>query len=81
MFAHKVEAVVDQNGSITLKNLPFATGEAIEVILVTKPPSHRRSRTRNNLKGNLVKYSDPFAPVALDDKIVNYPHVTLVTAD
>ena len=42
MFAHKVEAVVDQNGSITLKNLPFATGEAIEVILVTKPPSHRR---------------------------------------
>ncbi|MFN8439951.1 MAG: hypothetical protein U0175_04230 [Caldilineaceae bacterium] len=67
MIAHKVEATVDQNGSITLTNLPFASGEAIEVILMRKQPLPRRAKKRKVLKGALIKYIDPFAPVALED--------------
>lgn len=67
MIAHKVEATVDQNGSVTITNLPFASGEAIEVILIRKQPLHRRTTKRKLLKGTLLKYLDPFAPVALED--------------
>lgn len=67
MIAHKVDATVDQNGSITLNNLPFARGEAIEVIMMRKPPLPRRTKKRRVLKGALLKYIDPFAPVVLED--------------
>lgn len=67
MIAHKVEAIVDQNGSITITNLPFATGESIEIILVSKQLSQSKTNKRTTLKGQVLKYSEPFDPVVLAD--------------
>jgi hypothetical protein len=39
MNAYKVEAVVAENGTVTLYGLPFQTGETVEVIVLERSPS------------------------------------------
>ncbi len=67
MIAYKSEVTVDANGSITLKNLPFPSGESLEVILVKKQSTHHTPTQRHTLQGTVTTYSDPFEPVALED--------------
>ncbi len=37
MQAHKTEAVVAEDGSVTLRDVPFEKGESLEVLLLQKP--------------------------------------------
>ncbi len=34
MQAHRVEATIEQDGTLTLENLPFHAGEVVEVIVL-----------------------------------------------
>jgi len=36
MNAHRIETVVEANGTIVLKELPFQEGDAVEVIVLEK---------------------------------------------
>lgn len=66
MQAHRVEAVVQTDGSLVVKDLPFSSGEVVEVIIL---PQHGTTRQRKAypLRGTKVIYHDPFKPVGEAD--------------
>jgi hypothetical protein len=66
MQAYRVETTIQKNGSITLQDLPFQSGEAIEVIILARA-TEIKSTDHYPLRGTPVKYTDPFEPVALED--------------
>ena len=63
MEAYRTDAVVHEDGTVTVGNLPFREGHKLEVILL------RQDRARNGgtpyaLRGEPVEYADPFGDVA-----------------
>jgi hypothetical protein len=64
--AHHIDASVGEHGELVLRNLPFAPGQAVEVLVVPKraPLNGVQSRT---LRDSVIEYRDPFAPVADED--------------
>ncbi|MEH2239951.1 hypothetical protein [Nostoc sp.] len=74
MNAHKVEAVLTEDGTLILRGLPFHAGDAVEVIILeAKTPQPQEvppSQLETNLypmRGKLLRYDDPTEPVALSD--------------
>lgn len=70
MQAHKIEAVLSENGTLVLEGLPFQAGEAVEVIILEhpKPQSIGSSSSESLLQGTVLVYDDPFEPaVAPED--------------
>ena len=65
MQAHRIEATVQSNGKIVLENLPFDEGEAVEIIVLETKVKHET--TQKSLHGTLLKYEQPFEPVAVED--------------
>ncbi len=63
MQAHRTEAVIKANGTLTLEELPFKEGDLVEVIVLERQPE---AKTDNPypLRGKLLKYDDPFGPAA-----------------
>ncbi len=57
--AHRIEATLTENGTLTIKNLPFQAGDAVEIIIL-----ERHSRPFNSnpypLRGTVIRYDDPF---------------------
>ncbi|MCP9493690.1 MAG: hypothetical protein MSG64_04450 [Pyrinomonadaceae bacterium MAG19_C2-C3] len=59
MQAHKIEAVVQTDGTLTLEKLPFKKGDNVEVIILERHVKSE-SDTSNLLHGKLLRYDDPF---------------------
>ena len=66
MQAYRVEAILEQDGTLTLSNLPFRAGEAVEIIILAQPHG-LASHQRYPLRGTSVHYSEPTEPVAQED--------------
>jgi hypothetical protein len=66
MQAYRVETILDEDGILTLCNLPLRAGEAVEVIILVQSPSVV-SHQRYPLRGTSVHYSEPTEPVAQED--------------
>ena len=66
MQAYRVETTLRQNGTLTLSDLPFQAGEAVEVIILVRSPAVLREN-RYPLRGTPVSCTDPAAPVAQED--------------
>ena len=68
MHAHRVETNLEQDGVLTLRDLPFHAGEAVEVIILPQKaqslPEHQHSYS---LRGTPIRYDNPTEPVAQDD--------------
>ena len=66
MHAYKTETTVEQDGSVTVRYLPFPAGERVEVIVL---PMARSVETREvrSLQGANYRYDDPLEPVAEAD--------------
>lgn len=66
MLAHRIETIINQDKTLTLENLPFHSGEQVEVIILSRP---RRESGQNlyPLRGTTIQYVDPTEPVAQDD--------------
>ncbi|MBI1762899.1 MAG: hypothetical protein HYR56_15825 [Acidobacteria bacterium] len=69
MQAYRVETTVAPDGSLTLSNLPFLTGERVEVIVRSsffQAPSAetdaKNEAERYPLRGMPIVYHDPFEP-------------------
>ncbi|MEA5503681.1 hypothetical protein VB735_11290 [Halotia wernerae UHCC 0503] len=75
MNAHKIEVVLTEDGTLTLQDLPFHAGDAVEVIILeTKTLQHQaqqlpQSGTNPYPMHNTqpYRYDDPTEPVALED--------------
>jgi hypothetical protein len=66
MLVHRIETTINQDKTLTLENLPFHSGEQVEVIILSR--SRRESRqNRYSLRGTIIQYTDPTEPVAQDD--------------
>lgn len=66
MSAHRGETTLAKDGTLTLTNLPFHAGDAVEVIILprTQKPSERE---RYPLHGQPIQYVNPTDPVAEED--------------
>lgn len=74
MNAYKIETILTEDGTLTLRGLPFHTGDAVEVIILeNRTPQHKQvpSQPETNLYPlrdmQAYRYDDPTEPVALDD--------------
>jgi hypothetical protein len=65
MQAYRVETTVQQDGMLTLSNLPLQAGETVEVIILVRPSALRQNRYP--LRGLPITYVDPTEPVAQAD--------------
>ena len=65
MQAYRVETHVQQDGQLTLPNLPLHAGEAVEVIILVRTPQATVSNAYP-LRGTALTYQNPTEPVAAD---------------
>ena len=65
MQAYRVETTVQQDGMLTLDNLPLHAGEAVEVIILIR--SSAVAHTQYSLRGTAIRYLDPTEPVVQAD--------------
>jgi hypothetical protein len=63
--AHRIDVVLKEDGRLTLDNLPFRAGQTVEVIILPTPGSEPSSE--HPLRGMVLRYDDPTAPVAESD--------------
>ncbi|HYW09116.1 MAG TPA: hypothetical protein VE913_19305 [Longimicrobium sp.] len=61
--AYRTHIRVSSDGTLTLANLPFSPGEAVEVIVLAQE-SQTPEEPRYTLRGKPLVYVDPTAPVA-----------------
>jgi len=66
MDRHRVEATLNEDGVLTLSDLPFHAGDEVEVLIVARQ-SKSNGRQRYPLRGQAVRYDEPTAPVAQAD--------------
>jgi hypothetical protein len=62
--AHRIEAVLSEDGKLMLDHLPFLAGQAVEVIVL---PAPRPAPSAHRLQGTVLQYDQPTAPVAEAD--------------
>lgn len=62
---HRVEAVLAEDGKLSLDHLPFQAGQAVEVIV--RPVRSTGAAPTPPLPGTILRYDDPFEPVAEGD--------------
>ena len=70
MEAYKTDVIVEEDGTVTISNLPFRKGEKLEVILLQRIVQRAGLVNRLEsypLRGEPVRYVDPFEDVAEDD--------------
>jgi hypothetical protein len=66
MHDYRIETEIGNDGSLTLKGLPFQAGDRVEVI-VRGSTAAGGNGDRYPLRGKPVRYTDPFGPVAQED--------------
>ena len=66
MSTHHVETRLTEDGKLTLNDLPFHAGEAVEVIVMSRP-SKPANVDRYPLRGKPIQYIEPTEPVADED--------------
>jgi hypothetical protein len=66
MNVHRIETTVAQDGTLTLTNLPFHAGDAVEVLIL--PRAQKPSgQERYPLHGKPIQYINPMDPIAEED--------------
>jgi len=63
MNAHRVETTINQDGTLTLKDIPFQAGDEVEVIILERLPKPNGDNPYP-LRGQPVQYDAPTEPVA-----------------
>lgn len=63
-MAHRIEAVLSEDGKLLLDHLPFQAGQAVEVIVL---PAARPAPPAHTLRGTVLRYDQPTVPVAETD--------------
>lgn len=65
MEAYKTAATIEKPGELHLAELPFRTGDEVEVILLRR--RRKTAEKRYPLRGTPLRYDKPFDPVAEED--------------
>lgn len=65
MSEHRIETILTEDGMLTIKDLPFHKGDAVEVIIL-----EREKAIPSNpypLRGTVIRYDDPFEPAVPEE--------------
>ena len=62
--AHRIEAVLAEDGKLSLERLPFQAGQVVEIIVL---PVNRTTTPSEVLRGTVLRYDRPTDPVAEAD--------------
>lgn len=62
--AYRIEAVLSEDGKLLLDHLPFRAGQRVEVIIL---PADQVTSTDQALRGTVLRYDQPTAPIAESD--------------
>ena len=62
--AHRIEAVLSEDGKLLLDHLPFRAGQTVEVIVL---PVARSAPADQPLRGSVLRYDRATEPVAEAD--------------
>lgn len=66
MNAYKIEALLDEDGTLVLKDLPFRAGDVVEVIFLERAIQTKQEKPQTSfdypLKGTVRQYNKPFEP-------------------
>jgi hypothetical protein len=62
MQSFHTDTVVEKDGKLQLNHVPFSEGEAVHVFVSSATPV-----TTQPLRGSVLKYEQPIAPVAGED--------------
>ena len=63
-LAHRIEAVLSEDGKLMLDHLPFQAGQTVEVIVL---PISRATVPSHTLRGKVLRYDNPTAPIGEAD--------------
>ena len=65
MFAHRVEAIVNQEGTLCLDALPFSAGDKVEIIILKQGGSalHQKQRMIGEYEGKIRMADDFTSPL------------------
>ena len=63
--AHRVEAILSEDGKLLLDHLPFRAGQSVEVIILPAPKS--AAPGSHPLRGTILRYDRPTDPAAEAD--------------
>jgi len=63
-LAHRIEAILSEDGKLSLEHLPFRAGQAVEVIVL---PTAQSASPNPILQGTVLRYDLPTEPVAVVD--------------
>jgi hypothetical protein len=63
--AHRTEAVLTEDGKLSLDNLPFRAGQTVEVIVL--PATSPTAPGDHPLRGSVLRYDRPTEPMAEAD--------------
>ena len=66
MSVHRIETTLSQDGRLTLTELPFHAGDAVEVIILPRSPKADGGKDYP-LRGTTIEYLDPTDPVAEEE--------------
>jgi len=66
MNAHRIETILNQDGTLNLVDLPFHAGDAVEVIILPRQQKSAAQK-RYPLHGTRIEYINPTDPVAEED--------------
>ena len=63
-FAHRIEAILSEDGKLSLERLPFRAGQSVEIIVLSSPTP---IDPELDLRGSVIRFDRPTEPVAADD--------------
>lgn len=66
MKTYRISAIVEEDGTVTIENLPFHSGEKLDVVLCSRDGDEDLTEAYP-LRGEVVRYQNPFGSVAEDD--------------
>jgi len=55
MKAHRIEITLTENGTLSLNNLPFQAGDAVEIIIL-ESPKHPSESNLYPLRGTVIRF-------------------------
>lgn len=62
MKAHRIETTLSENGTLILKDLPFQSGETVEIIILERSSQPSESNPHPLQGKQPYRYDDPFEP-------------------
>lgn len=68
MNAYRAEATVDEDGTVTVRGVPFASGVRVEILVQRIESPASDTGHRYPLRGSVYRYDRPFDPAVDPDE-------------